>query len=156
VIKKSRNLIISKADLVEISQRSRSLSERFGQQAEFIESSTKQQNINKRLNRWCKVVAEGDWEKFKKRLDWDNLDIEQIRPFLDEGNLTSEIPLLPWTDTLIILGETAANFSLEQENNQTLQMPIEPEVTLPFEEVFLPAIFIARQKLSDQGCCSNG
>ncbi len=163
MVHQSCNPMISHADLMEISQRSQSLSQRLNhkllqstkpavniaQQAAF-DATTKQQNINQRLQRWCQVVADGDWEKFNKRLSWDYLDMEQIQPLLEDDHLTKETQSLSWTNTLITLGETAASFSLKQVSNQILALPIEPEEPLPFEEAFLPGIMVARQKLSDR------
>src|SRR5438105_15926608 len=34
------------------------------------------------LERWCKVVGEGDWEKLRKRLRWDGLNLSKVRALL--------------------------------------------------------------------------
>ena len=162
MVHQSCNPMISQADLIEISHRSQSLSQRLNhkllestkpseniaQQAAFVDSTTKQQNIAQRLQRWCQVVADGDREKFHKRLSWDDLEIEQIESLLENAHLTKETQPLPWTNTLVNLGENAANFNLKQVDNQILALPIEPEDPFPFEEAFLPGIMVARQKLS--------
>ncbi|MBD3562239.1 hypothetical protein H6S82_25825, partial [Planktothrix sp. FACHB-1355] len=72
-------MIVTHSHLMQIVAQASSLSERLcvdllkTNSAEAIEP---QLNDN-RLNRWCQVVSQGNWEKFYKRLSWDELNIIQ-------------------------------------------------------------------------------
>ena len=61
-----------------------SLSERLSNQ--LFEVDTSQINAQRlgdeRLDRWCQVVAQGNREIFHKRLLWDGMDVDTVRPII--------------------------------------------------------------------------
>uniref|UniRef100_B8HM21 Lanthionine synthetase C family protein n=1 Tax=Cyanothece sp. (strain PCC 7425 / ATCC 29141) TaxID=395961 RepID=B8HM21_CYAP4 len=94
--------------------------------------------LEARLKRWCEVIAQGNWDKFKRRLQWDGLDLEQVRSLLDGSPQESEPE---WTETL------QAIMAASRSGMQPEPSPIDPENPQPFEDLWLPAIAVARQKL---------
>lgn len=102
-----------------------------------------EEEANTRLAHWCKVVAEGDWEKFQKRVEWDGWNIERVRQVLGTVPVLDSQALPNWATTLTEIVQTVSEFSL----NDISPSPIAPENPYPFEDVLLPLIFVARQKL---------
>lgn len=131
---------VTTSDLTQIIAQSSCLSERLGKQLQVTES---EQQLISRLQRWCKVSAHGNWEKFQKRLLWDGLDIEQVQQLLPSIPVVDSQNLPVWAETLRAIIEVAYNFkppSLASINQQTLA----------FQELLLPAISVARQQLLDR------
>ncbi|HEY9874949.1 MAG TPA: type 2 lanthipeptide synthetase LanM, partial [Candidatus Obscuribacterales bacterium] len=105
---------------------------------------SEKQPSNELIDRWCFVVAQGNWEKYKKRLQWDGLDIEMVRSALSALPVVAT-PMPTWA---ITLSEIITTASLQDANGQDpANIPVEPENPLPFEDVLLPAVFVAREKL---------
>src|SRR5258705_13949491 len=75
-------------DLVDIVEKASSLSERLS--GVFVPKDPVndeilaeiEAEIEAELQRWCMNAARGNWENFKKRLSWDDLDIDTLRPML--------------------------------------------------------------------------
>ena len=144
-------MIIETNILSEISLKASSLSERLSQLIScFISSSNETEIINQRLENWCQIIGDGDWGKLKKRLEWDNLTLETIRPFLANGKIGTEFYLPPWTEILTLWIETTAKFNLNQVTEEFPSFPIELNNPLPFEEIWLSAIIVARKKLCER------
>ncbi len=137
--------------LAEISLKASSLLERIKEpKASFIPLNTPTESINKRLERWCQLVADGNTNKFQKRFEWNNLNIEDIKPFLGEGQISSPFSLPSWTKNLRLLIESTANFKLESITSHSLPFPIESNAPLPFEEIWFPTLLVARRHLCDR------
>src|SRR5438034_866750 len=49
-----------------------------------------------RLDGWCRIVADGDWETFEKRLAWDALDLDTALQALDPCSMQDGEPLPGW------------------------------------------------------------
>ena len=144
-------MIIETNILSEISLKASSLSERLSQLIScLISSSNETEIINQRLENWCQRIGDGDWGKLKKRLEWDNLTLETIRPFLANGKIGTEFYLPPWTEILTLWIETTAKFNLNQVTEEFPSFPIELNNPLPFEEIWLSAIIVARKKLCER------
>ena len=104
--------------------------------------------VNQHLENWCQVVAQGDWKIFQKRLQWDGIEIGTARSRLNSVAVAEKEILPDWTTTLQKIIETAAQWKPQPE--QTLS--IHP---LPFEDILLPLIYVARQKLlADVDICN--
>lgn len=149
--------VITKPDISQIVALASSLSERLSDKtfSTDAEGMSEQQLIDKRMAHWCQVVAQGNWEKFYKRLSWDDLDEKQVRRVLGSVHLNEGCPLPNWAETLKEIIQTGREFSLHSEFADLDQLPIEPEAPMPFEDLLLPAISVARQKLlTSLGCAS--
>ena len=125
------------SDLTQIIAQASCLSERLGKELQVTDS---EQQITSRLQRWCKVSAHGNWEKFQKRLLWDGLDVEQVQQALRSLPVVDSQILPVWAETLRAMIETASNFYPPSLT------PINPQ-TLAFQELLLPVISVARQRL---------
>lgn len=102
-----------------------------------------EQEIRHRLDRWSQVVAQGNWEKFQKRLQYDELEINTVRLLLGTVQLAKEQTFPDWTETLQQIMQTSLGFTRANK----FFLPTEPAKPLPFEDILLPAITVARQKL---------
>ncbi len=106
--------------------------------------NTNEQTIENRLSRWCQTVAhEGKLATLQKRLQWENLDLDTVRPRLGTVQLAAQQPLPTWAETLRQIMQTATEFNPDAE----VSLPTEPEAPVPFEDILLPAIKVARQNL---------
>jgi type 2 lantibiotic biosynthesis protein LanM len=106
--------------------------------------------INKRIEQWCHVVAQGDWEKFEKRLAWDNLDLSTISCVLSSVIMSDEQPLPAWTQTLNECLKAALVLDTSEEMTSSNSRFLDTQKPFPFEEILLPFIYGAQKKLSTQ------
>ncbi|KAB8315281.1 type 2 lantipeptide synthetase LanM [Tolypothrix campylonemoides VB511288] len=145
---------VSQQDLIRIVEQASTLTERLGnvlRQAaphqRFIpnESQTNEKLITSRLELWCQVVAQGNPEKFAKRLTWDGLDFSTVNNVLGDGRLAEVQQLPSWTQTL----REALQTDWETAYAGTSRC-LDAEKPIPFEEVYLPFVYIARQKVIAQ------
>ena len=103
---------------------------------------------DERMERWCHVVAKGDQDLFEKRLRWDGWNIETVRSLLQPQIPGSE-PLPEWAETLRAIVQ-AARLDID-DNDEDVGVPLfDPAHPLPFEEVWWPAVRVARQRLSER------
>ena len=144
------------SNLTQIVAQASSLSERLN--SGLFEIGTSQVNelqVSSRLERWCQVVAQGNWEKFQRRFQWDDLDFDTVRPVLGAVRFVDSQVLPSWAETLKEIIQTASEISRQDElinccqepKNYKYKIPLDPKAPLPFEGVLLPAVFVARQKL---------
>jgi type 2 lantibiotic biosynthesis protein LanM len=131
-------------NIVEVVALATSLSERLSKRSDLI---GEQQVNDELLEHWCKVVAQGNWENFHKRLQWDELSVDTVRQLIRAAHLAKSMPLPTWAETLREIIQTASKFNLDKVSSNTSQFPIDPEKPLPFEDVLLPAVLVGRQKL---------
>ncbi|MEO1347949.1 MAG: type 2 lanthipeptide synthetase LanM family protein [Cyanobacteria bacterium J06635_15] len=100
--------------------------------------------ITRRCDRWVQTVAhENRLEILQKRLHWEDLSLDDIRPYLGKVNLVQGQTLPLWAKTLRQIMRTAAEF----ESNTKTAWPTMPDKPITFEDVWLPAIQVARQKV---------
>ncbi len=136
---------ITQAEIGTIVSNASFLWERFDREHFIVAvENTNDQNIENRLNRWCQNVAhEAKLGTLQKRLQWENLDLDTVRPRLGTVQLAAEHPLPIWAETLLEIMGTATQFNPETE----VLLPIKRETPIAFEDLLLPAIKVARQKL---------
>lgn len=150
-------MTMTKSDIAQIIAFASSLSERLSNELFRVDADqmSEQQAIDERIAHWCQVAAQGNWEKFHKRLLWDGLDVDEVRHALGSVRLVEVYPLPSWAKTLSEIIQTGTELRLHPDANDLDKLPIEPENPLPFEDILLPAILVARQKLlASFGCAS--
>ncbi|WP_219892029.1 type 2 lanthipeptide synthetase LanM family protein [Chamaesiphon polymorphus] len=113
-----------------------------------------------RLDRWCQVVAQGNWDKFQLWLDGNGWELERVRLLLGSNLHKTDRPLPDWATTLSeILQSTrsvknndriATEFANSALNGQLTKDCTQPEHPLPFEDLLLPIVRMARQKLGNR------
>ncbi|MBD2255227.1 type 2 lanthipeptide synthetase LanM family protein [Nostoc parmelioides] len=136
---------ITQADLATIVANASFLWERLDQECFVVAvENTNEQTIENRLSRWCQTVAhEGKLATLQKRLQWENLDLDTVRPRLGTVQLAGEQPLPTWAETLRQIMQTATEFNRDTE----VLLPTEAQAPVAFEDILLPAIKVARQNL---------
>ncbi|MFB2934491.1 type 2 lanthipeptide synthetase LanM family protein [Aerosakkonemataceae cyanobacterium BLCC-F154] len=172
---------IAKSDLAKIVAQASSLSDRFLTNSFAVKGTgTGESQPHPRLERWCQVVAQGNWEKFAKRLIWDDLSLEQANQIVRSLPPINPEDLPTWAETLTEIIQAAwllvndpekraeifacelkdqHHFISDDEYNYPLtteidKLPLDPGLKLPFKEVLLPAIYVARQKLLNTLNCA--
>lgn len=140
---------LSRDVLIEIICKASTITERLGTEFFFNEYQANHAIVNSRIEKWYQGVALGSWEQFEKRLAWDGLDLSTVRRVLDHVCIANEEHLPAWGKTLNEAMQTAASISLE-----TLEAAdsgeyhfFDPQQPIPFQEIFLPFIEVAKQKL---------
>lgn len=137
-------MTINKLDIEEIVRQAIFLSEYLDNQ--YFQgdlASANEQEASKHLDKWCKVVAQGDWEKFGKRLEWNGWDIKQVRQKFGTKPVFDSRALPSWANTLTEIIQTIPEIT----SNKISPSPIIPENPFPFEDILLPLVIVARRKL---------
>ncbi len=98
---------------------------------------------DRRLNHWCQTAAQGNWDTFHKRLRWEGLNLDTVRPYLGNVRFTSTQPLPVWAETLQQIMQTAREFTSVSAS----LLPTDLNNPILFEDVLLPAVIVARQQL---------
>jgi type 2 lantibiotic biosynthesis protein LanM len=146
---------MNQLELTQIIAQASSLSERLSHGLLNIDvAQTNEQQIERSLDHWCQVVAHGDWEKLQQRLKWDGLDLDTVRPLLGSTPIVDSQALPKWAKTLTEIIETASNYTFQdniQDSDKTEYKRSDrsnhPDLTLPFEDVLLPVLLVARENL---------
>jgi type 2 lantibiotic biosynthesis protein LanM len=99
--------------------------------------------IHRRLQHWCDVVAQGNWQTLNKRLQWEDVDLDTVRPYVGTGTLIPHQPLPEWAETLRHIMQMAARFPAATD----MSLPTDTANPMPFEDLLLPVISVARQQL---------
>jgi type 2 lantibiotic biosynthesis protein LanM len=136
---------VSQQDLIKIVEQASTLTEKLGDRFIPNESQTNEKLIISRLEAWCQVVAQGNPEKFAKRLAWDNLDCKAVGNVLGSVHLADSKQLPVWAETL----RSALQTDWETVYADASRC-LDAEKPIPFEEVYLPFVYVARQKLIAQ------
>jgi type 2 lantibiotic biosynthesis protein LanM len=107
--------------------------------------------INQYLENWCQVVAQGKQEVFRKRLQWDGIEIDAARSSLNSVAVAEKETLPAWATTLNDIIAIAAQWQSKSGQlsiaNDPFPLNVNAEKPLPFEDLLLPLINVARQKL---------
>jgi lantibiotic modifying enzyme len=139
---------ISKQDLIKIVERASTITERLGSGFLPDKAQANERRINYLLKRWCQAVAQGNEEKFTKRLTWDGLDINTVRRGLGTVCLAAHQPLPTWVETLkLVMQAAAVSLELLEIGDSGAHRYLNPEEPIAFQEFCLPFIKVAQQKL---------
>lgn len=140
----------SQQDLKKISSQASTITERICHKFIFDDTQENDILVNARIEQWCQVTSEGNWQQFQKRLAWDDIDLGILRRFLGSVRAKDDRQLPAWTETLNECLKTATYLdtlkAVTSENHHFLKV----HKPLPFEEVLLPFIYGGRSKLSTQ------
>ncbi|MGB7443293.1 MAG: type 2 lanthipeptide synthetase LanM family protein [Coleofasciculaceae cyanobacterium] len=135
---------VNTLDIAGIVSKSSFISERFRNEHLEVNLTQEQKIIAKtRLTRWCKVTAQGNWENFQKRLEWEGWSIAQINQVLATEPISANPALPAWANTLSDILTLVPELSRQKISPN----PINSEHPSPFEDVLIPLVFVARQKL---------
>ena len=105
--------------------------------------------VDSRIEQWCEIAAQGDWTKFEKRLAWEGLDLQSVRDILGSVKINNNQQLPSWTKTLNecmgAIEEVDLNVLARKTSEKNRFLDVQNP--LPFEEVLLSFIYVARKKL---------
>ncbi|GIK62400.1 MAG: hypothetical protein BroJett018_01940 [Chloroflexota bacterium] len=127
--------------LITIVEKSATLAERLSGEFVPINDPTEAEIIEARLNTWIQTAAQGDPERFHKRLEWDGLTLEQVKPLL--GSVRRRDPNAPlprWAELLGEIFEVAETLSLDKKRGTVFTY----DESFPFAEIFLPFLKVAQ------------
>ena len=71
---------MTEQDLTEIVERASTVDERLS--GDFSPAEGDETLVDERLEAWCQALGKGDWDRLERRLAWDGLDLETVRPAL--------------------------------------------------------------------------
>lgn len=144
---------LANADLRDIVERASSFTERLNGGFEHGELVVDNDRIEALLTHWRELIAPGDPNTFERRLAWDGLDEAAARRSLARPRLVAGEPLPPWSMTL----RDAVNaFEASSDDSQKTDRSLDPHDPVPFEEVVLPFVVVARHKLLGDGGRASG
>jgi hypothetical protein len=138
---------ISERDLVQIVERASTLDERLGD--DFVPAERGDAAlVDRRLEAWSQALGRGDQDRFRRRLVWDGIDPESVRPALGPVRLREGVPLPEWSKLLAEALRLAPTERQEHEAWPTEMGFLDAEDALPFEEVLAPFVLVARERLA--------
>ncbi|MBW4511287.1 MAG: type 2 lantipeptide synthetase LanM family protein [Scytonematopsis contorta HA4267-MV1] len=143
-------MILTQSELAKITSQATFLHERLvNDSQETNVTQFNQEEAQRRIDYWCKVVAKGDWKLFQKRIEWDGWTVERVFQelgtvaVLESPNIENQQALPTWATTLKEIVQTIPELKLENISPSPIQLN-NPQ---PFENVVLPLVVIARHKL---------
>jgi type 2 lantibiotic biosynthesis protein LanM len=138
-------ITIYNQDIIKIIEKASTLTDRLSRKFTSHKEPTEAKLIDSRLDKWCQISAKGERSKFVKYLAWNDLEIDRVRDTLGNVKLINEKDLPNWVETLQA-GMKKAALSVLQTNNQQRRY-LDSENPLPFEELLVPFIDLAAEKL---------
>jgi type 2 lantibiotic biosynthesis protein LanM len=145
---------MSERDLVEIIERASTIDERLGD--DFVPAESGDAALaERRLEAWSQALGNGDWDRLRRRLAWDGLDPESVRPALGPVCLREGVPLPEWSKLLAEALRLAPTERQEDEAWPTEMGFLDAEDALPFEEVLAPFVLVARERLARRTVASG-
>jgi type 2 lantibiotic biosynthesis protein LanM len=147
---------VSKQDLVEIIERASTVDERLS--GDFSPIGGDEALVDERLEAWCRALGKGDWDRLERRLAWDGLDLETIRPALGPVRLRDGSSPPEWAE---LLAEALRLAPPERREEAGDAWPAEmgfldAEDPLPFEELLAPFVLVARDRLASRKAACGG
>src|SRR5918997_2010235 len=147
---------MSKQDLAGIVERASSIEERLSGDFVPVEGADAAL-VEERLEAWCQTLGKGDWDRLERRLAWDGLDPETVRPALGPVRLREGARLPGWSE---LLAEALSLAPPERQEETDGVWPAElgfldAEDALPFEEVLAPFVLVARERLAGRTVASG-
>ena len=140
--------LLSRRDLVEIVERASTVDERLSGEflpAEGIHADA----IDKRLQAWCQALGNGDWDRLERRLAWDGLDLDSVRPALGPVRLSDSATLPEWSTLLAEALRLAPVHKDEETDGWAADLKfLDAAKPQPFEEILAPFVLVARARLS--------
>src|SRR5262245_12723812 len=103
--------------------------------------------VAQRLERWAQSAAAGHADQFDRRLRWDGVERQTVRAALGPSRCQGNQPLPAWAYTLSAVVAQAGAIDPGQLRPYTA---LRPETPVPFEELFVPFVVVARQQLTVQ------
>ncbi|MEH1847364.1 MAG: type 2 lanthipeptide synthetase LanM [Nostoc sp.] len=141
-----------KQDLVHIVEKASTIPDRLAGGFVSVEEYQNEDLVDSRLKKWCRVVAQDDWRTFEKRLCWGEFNVNLLHCMLGNVRLADDCNLPTWVSLLSqALKATAFSTLAISEPNVLVDSHIlDPQEPIPFQEVFVSFIDIAKTRLQAQ------
>lgn len=111
--------------------------------------TTAAQQVEARLTSWRRTLGNGDEERLRRRLAWDDLDLAQVRRVLGPVRLREGEALPAWAVlTEEVLGRRVARRDADGSWPPELCF-LDPASPVPFEEMLAPYVVLALERLDD-------
>ncbi len=121
--------------LITIVEKSATLAERLSGEFVAVNDPAEAEIIETRLKTWMQTAAQGDSERLRKRLEWDGLTLEQVKPLL--GSVRRRDPNAPLPRWAELLGEVLVEVKKAEKWPDDYIYPDKP---LPFEDILAPFV----------------
>lgn len=135
---------LSDAELKDIVERASTFAERLDDRFEHDQSAVDDKRVEALLVHWQDLIAPGDLDAFDRRLAWDGLDEPGLRRALGRPRLAASEPLPAWSLTL---RDVFSFYEARPYDRETSDRALDPNDPVPFEEVVLPFVLLARHRL---------
>ncbi|HEX5848037.1 MAG TPA: type 2 lanthipeptide synthetase LanM family protein [Rubrobacter sp.] len=150
--------VLSEQDLVEIVERASSVDERLGDDFVPAADGGSAEAVDRRLEAWSQALGRGDEDRFRRRLAWDGLDPESVRPVLGPVRLREGVRLPEWSG---LIAEVLRLAPPERQDGAEEAWPeelsfLDAEDVLPFEEILAPFVLVARERLAGRAAAYGG
>jgi len=147
----SRTFALSRQKINDIVAKASSFRERIERMGTFESSPTLEKRIESRMKEWIEVVAEGDRELFERRLSFDELDSGKVGVLLGARGVppSDELPPWSWIFNEVLRKMPALRRVVLGPNVNEKFGFLNADRPIPFEELLLPFIEVAREKVMD-------
>ncbi|MBA3532696.1 MAG: type 2 lantipeptide synthetase LanM [Ardenticatenales bacterium] len=138
----------SPEELVALVTQATLLQERLGGPGVVVNGPEQDARVQAALDQWVQLVAKADQADFEKRLAWDGLTLDSVRAALLSA--PARVDSIPGWATLLSdavhLARSLLGSTLEDEL-PILPLYADPEHALPYQDVFIPFVEVARQRV---------
>ena len=147
---------ISRQDLAEMVERASTFQERLGE--DFVPAGADKAIVDERLEAWCQALGKGDWDRLERRLTWDGLDFDAVRPALGPVRLRDAAVLPAWAE---LVAEALLQTPPERGEGDDEVWPadmgfLDAEEPIAFEEILAPFVLVARERLAERSPAFKG
>ncbi|MBV8885609.1 MAG: type 2 lantipeptide synthetase LanM, partial [Chroococcidiopsidaceae cyanobacterium CP_BM_RX_35] len=139
-------------DLVYIVEKASTISERLAGRFVPVKEYENKDLIAFRLKKWCQVIAKDDSRTFEKRLHWDGFDVNLLHRALGDVRLSGDCHPPTWVSFLSEALKACAFLTSATSKPDVLidSYILDPQKPIPFQEIFVPFIRIAKTRLQTQ------
>jgi type 2 lantibiotic biosynthesis protein LanM len=116
------------------------------------DSESEPRKIETRLKQWRNAACGGDEARFRERLARDGMDLTSVRCLLARNEVPPNFELPAWCGVLNRVIEATPRLREAIVSDAPGHFPyLKPRDPLPFEELFLPFVEVARALLAERG-----
>jgi type 2 lantibiotic biosynthesis protein LanM len=136
-------------DLFRLVEGSAFLHERFDSQFSPAELTPEvKRRAEDRMVRWKKIAANGDETWFKRRLEWDGLQLEDVLTLLGGIRLKRPSSLPAWTNCLCEVGQAFPHMAqIPPEDYESSFAFLNPQQPVAFQHLMVPFVEHATRRL---------
>jgi len=146
--------IMSAEEVIDFIEKTAFLHERI--EGDFLPESVTGEISDKYLSKWKEVLAKGDDKLFRRRLSFDNLTEDKVKPLLGKVHLRDRHNLPEWSSILekILNREDSITIEEIRKGKNLYNRFLLSEIPVPFEEIYVPLILLAREEVMKKTGCS--